>query len=271
MKTRTLALCATAALATASSVRAENRNDAVILCTVRLETPSATGYLSVSIPDSVATGTEVGPVKLWNLGTVAAGGVYDSFYNGGPGYFRVQNTGTLPAYVYVSTGSQCEIWRQGKEWYAGDSTFEDIAETYVADHWWDGQRSFNPWIQGSNHEGDSAKLAVSTDVTGIVPNWRPFSYFYSTGPYTDPETGLDVWVYTGWIDGSKVIYQSGGLSYGGERVSFARDEVSAFLAFMPAGETQLFDLKFWAPYSGHGDCYFVVCVHASAFRLWDNE
>ena len=264
MKTRTLALCATAALATASSVRAETRNDAVILCTVRLACPSPSGYgyLSVSIPDSVATGTEVGPVKLWNLGIVAAGGVYDSFYNGGPGYFRVQNTGTLPAYVYVSTGSDCEIRREGHGWPAGDSTFEGIARTNVADHAWQ-DLSFNPWIQGWDLEEKSAKLAVSTDVTGIVPNWRPLSYFHDMH-----YTGLD----TGWFDGSKVIYQSGGLSYGGQMVSPDSNEVSAFLAFMPVGETQLFDLKFWAPYvTPTVDCYFVVCVHASAVRLWDNE
>ena len=261
MKTRTLALCATAALATASSVRAETRNDAVILCTVRLETPSGDGYLSVSIPDSVATGTEVGPVKLWNLGTVAAGGVYDSFYNGGPGYFRVQNTGTLPAYVYVSTGSECEILREGNGWIAGDGIFENIAETYVADHPW-GWMSFNPWIQGGHDEGYDAKLAVSTDVTGIVPNWRPLSYFYDMN-----STGDD----TEWVDGLKCIYGNGNLYYGGREVGLDRNEVSAFLAFMPVGETQLFDLKFWAPYWDDGNRYFVVCVHASAVRLWEND
>lgn len=266
MKTRTLALCATAALATASSVRAETRNDAVILCTVRLESPSGDGYLSISIPDSVATGTEVGSMKLWNLGTVAVGGVYDSFYNGGPGYFRVQNTGTLPAYVYVSTGSECHIERGGNEWMADDVSFSDTAETYVADHPWNGRMSFNPWIQGWYEVGYDAKLAVSTDVTGIVPNWRPLSYFYHTS------SGIDNAV-DGWYDGSKCIYQdaNGILSYGGKWVYFNCNEVSAFLAFMPVGETQLFDLKFWAPYREYEDGYFVVCVHASAVRLWDHE
>ena len=257
MKTRTLALCATAALATASSVRADAvQNDAVILCTVRLESPSGDGYLSVSIPDSVATGTGVGPVKLWNLGTVAAGGVYDSFYNGGPGYFRVQNTGTLPAYVYVSTG-----YEPIKDGYPVAVDWEDIARTNVADHAWQDLK-FNPWIQGWDQGENYAKLAVSTDVTGIVPNWRPLSYFYDMN-----SIGAD----TGWFDGSKGIYQSGNLYYGGKKVSFNRNEASAFLAFMPVGETQLFDLKFWAPYWNGGDFYFVVCVHASAVRLWEND
>lgn len=261
MKTRTLALCATAALATASSVRAETRNDAVILCTVRLETPSSDGYLSVSIPDSVATGTTVGPVKLWNLGTVAAGGVYDSFYNGGPGYFRVQNTGTLPAYVYVSTGWECHIERGGNGWTANNGSFSDIAETYVADHPWEGWMPFNPWIQGWDDEGYCAKLAVSTDVTGIVPNWRPLSYVYAYDSHN----------YTTWIDGSKGLYDGAGLLIGTSRYDRDSDECSAFLAFMPVGETQLFDLKFWAPYWDDGDRYFVVCVHASAVRLWEND
>lgn len=256
MKTRTLALCATAALATASSVRADAvQNDAVILCTVRLESPSGDGYLSVSIPDSVATGTGVGPVKLWNLGTVAAGGVYDSFYNGGPGYFRVQNTGTLPAYVYVSTG-----YEPIKDGYPVAVDWEDIARTNVADHAWQDLK-FNPWIQGWDQGENYAKLAVSTDVTGIVPNWRPLSYVYTydSGYYT-------------WIDGSKGIYDGEKLLIGTSRYKRSSDECSAFLAFMPVGETQLFDLKFWAPYVRPGDdCYFVVCVHASAVRLWDNE
>lgn len=247
-----------AALAAASSVRADAvQNDAVILCTVRLETPSGDGYLSVSIPDSVATGTEVGPVKLWNLGTVAAGGVYDSFYNGGPGYFRVQNTGTLPAYVYVSTG-----YGPIKDGHPVAVDWVGIAEAHVADRNWY-EQSFNPWIQGLDGEAYRAKLAVSTDVTGIVPNWRPLSYFYDMN-----STGAD----TGWFDGSKCIYGNGYLYYGGRKVEFDGGEVSAFLAFMPVGETQLFDLKFWAPYETPGDdYYFVVCVHASAVRLWDNE
>ena len=103
-----LALATALAAATLPVHASTNYNDVVIFCKGTV-TPngveSGNAYLSVTIPATEgATDIYGNPTTIWNVGSVMAGGVYDSFYNGGPGHFRVQNNGNMPAYVYVSTG-----------------------------------------------------------------------------------------------------------------------------------------------------------------------
>ena len=47
---------------------------------------------------------------------------------------------------------------------------------------------------------------------------------------------------------------------------------TAYLAYMPVGETQLFDLKFWAPLERGDELnWFVIRIEASPFRRWDHD
>ncbi|MBQ6925780.1 MAG: hypothetical protein IJQ73_14180 [Kiritimatiellae bacterium] len=270
----TAALAAVLLLGQAQSAMANaTYNDAVIFCKVTIaENGEENGdkYLSVTIPATEgATDSYGNPATIWNLGTVMAGGIYDSFYNGGPGHFRVQNSGNMPAYVYVSTG-----WNEPKfqghqdtSDYYYDSllrlfenvgSMEPVAMPKILD------QLLEWYYQTDNNEVKRCyALAVSTEITGRVPVWRPLSWFYD---------GNDVAYYNGAdatsYDPNYRRYTFQTIGTKGEGIS----DYSAYLAYMPVGETQLFDLKFWAPpRKGEDHYWFPIRIEASAFKLWDHD
>ncbi len=266
----TAALAAALLLGQAQSALADDPvptyNDAVIFGKVTIAeggdaNDPSTLFLSVTIPATEGAVDAYGnPTTIWNLGTVMAGGVYDSFYNGGPGHFRVQNTGNYPAYVYVSTGWGVPKFteHQGQN----SSFYGNTAEQLFGI----GYPVLSPVSLPKFMDQDDAymyALAVSTEITGPVPAWRPLSWFYDDG---------DVAYYNGAdatsFDGDSVYtFQT----MGAKIVSML--DYSAYLGYIPVGETQLFDLKFWAPLSrvGNSNTWFRIRIEASAFKLWDHD
>ena len=268
----TAAVAATLLLGQAQSAMAEPTfSDAVIIGRVKLQgMPSSTNeaYLAVTIP---ASDGMLANVKLWDLGTVRCGGVYDSFYNGGPGHFRVQNTGDYPAYVYVSTGEDGEV-----------RGFESLDVNNTSDL---GHRLFDnyhglevyPWLQICDDEWYSSstfKLAVSTDVTAIVPTWKPLSYLFC---YDSWNWSNHTYTNARYVDGRTLTLRNGMLRSGANELPHVEDyRASAYLAYLPVGETQLFDLKFWAPLERRDsndstDWLFFITIEASAVKFWEHD
>ncbi len=245
-------------LGTAQSVRAA-WNDAVIFGKVTImpmggSNVNPDAYLSVTIPSaSGVTGASDTSPTIWNLDTVAAGGVYDTFYNGGPGRFRVQNTGNIPAYVYIATG--------GAHYYSYVNdvawTASDLLEKYLDEH---GDLNGQPIVflcsvpqPNFMRENLDYALAVSTDVTGVVPAWRPLSWVYYNGQFLRDSSGYFE---------ENILSPSSSLE----------NECFAYLSYMRPGETTPFDLKFWAPlFDGFGNFWFAIRIEASGFKLWDHE
>ena len=268
-------------LGTAAAAHAERTyNDAVIFgnVTLRGAMDSEEAYLSVTIPTTDgAFDIDGRPTTIWNLGTVMASGVYDSFYHGGPGYFRVENTGNYPAYVYVSTGTYFTPRFNGSDDRSSGYSYSEVAMRLFDPYGLVDYREMEPvaapkflsceWGQ----DGYVYALAVSTDVTALVPMWRPLSWF---------------WVedYDGYNSIGKMVDGSTARSFDGEEYCFTVEgcvwrssDLMAYLAHMPVGETQLFDLKFWAPPNNWHDQsellnrWFIIRIEASAVKLWDHD
>ena len=269
-RTTTAALAAALILGQALPTLAETTwNDAVIFCKGRLLQNGESGdaCLSVTIPVTEgATDYYGNPTTIWNIGEIMAGGVYDSFYNGGPGYFRVHNNGNLPAYVYVSTGygdpkfrdHQAAVVNGQRQYY-----YQNTRQLLGFDSLFLSPVALPKFQQDYDNGYDAYAMAVSTDVTAIVPIWRPLSWFVSaeSDEYVNGATALSYdWYYT---------FPSGTV----EPETFTEGlEYTAYLAYMPIGETQLFDLKFWAPLRASSqDFWFPIRIEASAFKLWDHE
>lgn len=257
MKPFHVSLSTAVAMAAAIASALPTYNDAVIFGKVTLlSMPSAdNAYLSVTIPTTAGATDDQGyGVRIWDLGTVQCGGVYDSFHNGGPGYFSVQNTGNYPAYVYVATGRKVVIYRNGSPGSA------NVLLSNLRNNRYDLEPS--AWIQNDPMEEFGYKLAVSTDVTAITPTWRPLSWVEGNDDNASR-----------FFDGTTLMCTGSSYYFGGTEVYPSSRPPCAFLAFMPVGETQLFDLKFWAPTDGamDGDCWFPVIIEAQAFKLWDHE
>ena len=222
-------------------------------------------YLSVTIP---ASDNMPDNVQIWNLGTIQFGSVYDSFYNGGPGYFRVKNTGTYPAYVYVSTGDG--DLRGGDGWSNMSDLAFEVCEILNRNGEYCEYQFLqpNPWfhqIRNSDLAFSSYKLAVSTDVTAVVPTWRQLSYIFCYNPNSGSY----------YADGRDLKYDEYYV-YDAQNQQIDADycQASAYLAYMPVGETQLFDLKFWAPrerWRSEDNYLFFIRIEAAAFKLWNHN
>ena len=265
----TAALAAALLLGQAQSAMADaTYNDAVIFGKVTIAeggdaNNTDTLFLSVTIPATEGAVDAYGnPATIWNLGTVMAGGVYDSFYNGGPGHFRVQNTGNYPAYVYVSTG-------YGAPKFTGNQSGDGSYYWGTAELQFTGLDGMEPvalpkFLGNCENREWRYALAVSTEVTGLVPVWRPLSWFYNS----DDVKYYNAADATGFDGGNVFYFQMIGAK--GEWIS----DYSAYLAYMPVGETQLFDLKFWAPLMRDEYNYkfwFPIRIEAAAFKLWDHD
>lgn len=254
-----MALAAAIAAAATPAMAETDRTDSVIFCKVAFTiNDGGDAILSVTIPATEgATDYDGRPTRIWNLGNVMVGGVYDSFYNGGPGYFQVQNNGTLPAFVYVSTGF-------GTGEIDGGEVDADFYYYSAMQLWGDncGSSLFPVALPKFQIDAQSRyALAVSTDVTALVPAWQPLSWVrnVSTGQFVDAATAIRG-------DGYDYVFLGGGMQVE-EGCHYA------YLGYMPIGETQLFDLKFWAPtyYIWDISGWFVVRIEASAMKLWDHD
>ncbi len=262
------------ALALAANVQAQGYyKDGVIYCKATVAN-SGDKILSVYLPPTPGyTDYQGTPATVWNVGEVPAGGVADTFFSDkGPGAFQVKNDGSCAAFVYISTGLPNEfknLWRvdgtgmpvnQRPNDYNpnldGDTLYQHSLESIFGDLGMmqpcplDRHGSMGLWREGY-------RLAVSTDVTAKVPEWRCLN----------------------WM----VVHQDGSDNF---RKFSTEDDINTYstedtccfqyLSYLASGETQLFDLKFWAPsaeWIGGGTTTFgfVVVLQASEFRLWPHD
>lgn len=223
---------------------------AVVYCKARLlDSGEQSGdvVLSVELPPTPGfLDPEGNPVTVWNVGDVVRGSVADTWHSGGPGYFTARNAGNVGAYVYVMAVSEIEA--SGNPYpnapYPGGQMYEHLFPG-VGPFWFvrpkpsprDGQIGDSP----DEASPMDYHLALTQDVTAIAPTWRPLEH---------------------------VSYLNGTLY-----TSSIERQCSAYLAWMPVGEYQPFDLKFWAPANGPtGDPLgFVFRVEAATFPLWEHD
>lgn len=92
---------------------------------------------------------EVTP-PTWLLGSVPAGGVRDTWTQGGPGKFKVTNSGDVPAYVHVVTGTD-----------GGPYPLFPAGSLPVSN---------NCYV-----------MAFATNVTGLLPSWNLLDKDYPFG------------------------------------------------------------------------------------------
>lgn len=217
----------------------ETKIDAIVYCKAII-TPSGDmtdPVLAVELPPTPGRVDPNGnPVTIWELGEVAAGGVADSWHDGGPGLFQVRNVGNVSAYVYVTAMSAAEFMNEPSfvwEWVFGSDPMSSHPrpQSRIAEV---------PGEPVAPPEGMSFHLALTTDVTAVAPTWSPLghcSYYQNGVPY--------------WLD----------------------RQCSAYLAWMPAGEYQPFDLKFWAPLGGlpPEPFGFAFRVEAASFPMWEHD
>lgn len=267
MRSHTRTLLCLAAFAATTAQAQDTYKDGVIYCKADvLNTPFK--ILSVSLPASNGYSDYSGnPCTVWNIGEVPPGGVADTFFSDkGPGAFQVKNDGNRGAFLYVVTGSAdaFPVTKRAKEGYSYYDTpnlenfpynlssifGEDILTSFPAqpvDRFENGvpQRMYY-------------RLAVSTDVTGKIPAWRPLNWAYC---HEAPDPG----------DGSSYCFrefQPGDdyMQYSGTGTCYQ------YLSYLASGETQLFDLKFFAPTDSVSDNFgFIVIIEASEFRLWQHD
>lgn len=144
------ALIAVAFCSTPVSARQEGSD--YIYC--RAEIVESTGFLAVELADSPGqTNT------LWNMGTVPQGGVKDSWYDGGPGTFRLKNTGDTQAHIWITA-----------EMPDGN---DPIGE------------GFFMLPTNALPTGDRFALAFSTNVQDVAPSWNLLNrnYWPDQPPY----------------------------------------------------------------------------------------
>jgi hypothetical protein len=260
-----LVACAAAMAATGASGDT-NYVNAVVYCKARIM-PSGdqTGevLLSVSLPETPGAVDENGwPVTLWNVGDVTAGGVADSWHaEGGPGRFTVRNTGNVAAYVYVTTG----LWPGVDRGIGTLDGWEHLRYIYPNSELGEFPRP-TPRMEKPNVGmwRESYHLALSTDVTAKAPTWRSLdrwgTWFCSAAK--DLGNGYyGLFWHDYRLDDDDSFECGGGVC-------------AAYLAYMPVGEYQPFDLKFWAPLEYWGEEYnfaFIFRVEASLFPRWEHD
>jgi hypothetical protein len=108
--------------------------------------------LAVDIPDNAGTNT------LWDIGTVPAGGVADTWYDDDlHGSFRLRNAGDLPAHIYI------------------------VAERHNGFDPWGGLPTIEPTqIVPSNDE--KFAIAFATNVEDLLPDWSVLALLIQSTP-----------------------------------------------------------------------------------------
>ena len=245
------------------SAQAENNYDGIVFCKAQVvSSGDSWDNVSITLPFNSTTrnGEEY---TYWNLGSVAAGGVADSWHSeGGPGKFVAHNNGEAGAYVYLTSSGYSYYDR----WDGDDANLDDIygkADEFM------GTSSIRPvpslrYLKNqSKYEQTSYCLAFSKDVTAKVPTWHMLDRYCNGVKYG--------------YDGSNESYWWTGDEYDGDPVEY----IGAYMGHLDAGEYMAFDVKFWAPlvpYNwnfNNGDyrpnVRFSFMVEAAPFPLWDHD
>ncbi len=190
-----------------------------IHCVAQIYTPGEGGaplpYIAIEIPTEPNYG-----VPVWNIGTLPVGGVADSWYDGGPGKFRIRNAGNVPCYIHIIAVSHMEMIQEGA-WMEGRVTNPGAKG-------WLEPTDRTPPMRPSDADGIADPslddmpwyaLAVAVNMLDPVPRWNVLNQLLWEGMYFDDRGGFIEWSRT----------------YG------------LVLGRAQAGEHMVFDLKFWAP------------------------
>lgn len=230
--------------------------DGVVFCKAQaVSTGDSSESVSITLPFN-ATTSEGQAYTYWNLGTVAAGGVADSWHSeGGPGKFVAHNNGGTGVYVYLTSSSEAyERW--SGDWVGYYNIDQEI---YQADEFVDAIQiwpvpSLRAWKAWEN----VYCLAFSKDVTAKIPTWHMLDRFTDCGIFAGE-----------WRD-----------SYDEDQVG--AHYIGAYMGYLDAGDYMAFDVKFWAPqapsdwdYAKRGDyrqgVRFTFMVTAAPFPLWEHD
>ena len=244
-----------ATVLTLGSAQADNY-DGVVFCKAQVvSTGDSSESVSITLPFN-ATTSEGQAYTYWNLGTVAAGGVADSWHSeGGPGKFVAHNNGGTGVYVYLTSSSGgYERWRG--DWVSPWKIFE-YADEFLNTDDIHPVPSLQAWKAGEN----VYCLAFSKDVTAKIPTWHMLDRF------TIVELFEDGWQVVDSYDWVEVGYVSC---------------IGAYMGYLDAGDYMAFDVKFWAPqapsdwdYAKRGDyrrgVRFTFMVTAAPFPLWEHD
>ena len=209
--------------------------------------------VSVTLPftSTMTNGTQY---TYWNVGTVPAGGVADSWHaEGGPGRFVAHNSGSVGAYVYLTSRhfdvSYPGFWTgEGPVWSSDDGVYAGN-DVYARDiYGYDGLAMPYPLASLDSWRGADGGygycLAFSRDVTAKAPTWHLLDHAWGNGWY--------------------LVDREVDVSY-----------IGAYMGYLDAGDYMPFDVKFWAPRStGHRadwDVAFTFKVEAASFPLWEHD
>ena len=108
--------------------------------------------LAVDIPDNVGTNT------LWDIGTVPAGGVADTWYDDDVhGSFRLRNAGDIPAYIYI------------------------VAEEHFGFDPWGGLTTMEP-TPFVPPVDDKFGMAIALNVEDLLPDWQVLDLLIQSAP-----------------------------------------------------------------------------------------
>lgn len=230
--------------------------DGVVFCKAQVvSTRDSLESVSITLPFN-ATTSEGQAYTYWNLGTVAAGGVADSWHSeGGPGKFVAHNNGGTGVYVYLTSSDESyESWRG--DWAEPEYIFEN-ADEFLNTERIHPVSSLGAWKDWEN----VYCLAFSKDVTAKIPTWHMLDRFAMSGMFLD---GWRVADSNDWPRFEEVEY------------------IGAYMGYLDAGDYMAFDVKFWAPqvpsdwdYAKQRDyrqgVRFTFMVTAAPFPLWEHD
>lgn len=265
-----------ATVLTLGSAQAEpNPYEGIVFCKAQIvSSGDSFENVSITLPfNSTTPGGE--EYTYWNLGSVAAGGVADSWHSeGGPGKFVAHNNGGTGAYVYLTSAGEHYPYERL------DGSVVDLQEIFEKADEFENTEFIRPvpslrYLKNhSKHEEPSYCLAFSKDVTAKIPTWHMLDRWLPVGggKYTD-DPAKTTWRIGDEFHGN---YEYNG-SYYNEVIC-----IGAYMGHLDAGEYMSFDVKFWAPvvpggwdFQQSGDfkpnVRFTFRVEAAPFPLWEHD
>ena len=234
--------------------------DGIVFCKATVvSSKNASDTLSITLPTN-ATSDNGEDYTYWNLGSIPAGGVADSWHaDGGPGKFVAHNNGGVGTYVYLTSGDVGYYTT-----FTGRSA--DTEYIFGQEAAFDNIYSIRPMpsIKSRQYYLNSYCLAYTRDITAKIPTWHMLNM------YTQYSVDSDYSNYsTNWHDGSNVY-------------DCDVEYIGAYMGYLDAGDYMPFDVKFWAPHLYHDfdndsaqsysqNVRFTFMVEASTFPLWEHD
>jgi hypothetical protein len=170
--------CAVAAMVAGLAPMAQADTNVYIWCTAQIYQPGAPGkpdaYMSLELPKDPIAGE-----AWWNIGQLPLGGVADSWYDGGPGKFRIKNSGNVACYIHIFAASDLESYNHATSGWQPYGIQPTDRVPPAPPSWADWPQATNePWFA----------LAVAVNVLDVAPRWNVLDQFL---PHSN-EYGFDI-------------------------------------------------------------------------------